>query len=352
MSTNHDLVAHFRKSAIAAFVVLFLVVVLAVIAITSTPSRKRRSGEVFLFHRNLLIKGAPTVSPTLVKDYRLWDAQEIQETLHQWARNYSDFVSLTTAQEAYGLPPTGGEDDCPFDEDTAGCLMYILTLQDYIVHPEGSESSKRLPEVILNGEVHGNERVGPTAVMEATQLLLSAAACEASPRESLRENVSLEEWEREVAFAENCRDDLVKRGIDDADRRWLARLVTTRRIVILPTSNALGYYRSVREENGIDVNRDFPYDHINPTQCMRTITARGINELFREHMFQMGLVFHGGIEVLAYEWGCFSYLGSPSPDDFSQDDITEAHSRYGGGWSGTSPYIYGRMDETVYAVRG
>jgi hypothetical protein len=58
-----------------------------------------------------------------------------------------------------------------------------------------------------------------------------------------------------------------------------------------------GYYQNVREENGIDPNRDFPYNTID---CMNTITARGVNEIWRENLFQISLTFHGGMQVYQY----------------------------------------------------
>ena len=58
-----------------------------------------------------------------------------------------------------------------------------------------------------------------------------------------------------MAEAKSCRMALEEKGINDTHRQWLARLVATRRIVIVPTANALGYYQNTREEDGIDPNR-------------------------------------------------------------------------------------------------
>jgi hypothetical protein len=143
-----------------------------------------------------------------------------------------------------------------------------------------------------SGEVHGNERVGPTAVLEAAQVLLDAATCESLPRYSTQHDSS--NWGAELVAAQDCRQNWKDRGYLDSDRKWLARLVSTRRIVIVPTANALGYFRNAREEGNLDANRDFPYDLLDPTQCMQTIAGRTLNEVFREHMFQLSLTFHGG----------------------------------------------------------
>ena len=135
-------------------------------------------------------------------------------------------------------------------------------------------------------------------------------------------------------------------------RQWLARLVTTRRIVILPTPNAVGYDRNERTENGIDCNRDFPFDVVTASICMQTICARTINEIWRESQFQLSLTFHGGTEVIGYEWGATTYMGSTSPDEMAQVDISDGYSRYAGGFVGTRPYITGTMNDLVYDVRG
>lgn len=226
-----------------------------------------------------------------------------------------------------------------------------MTIQDFITHPLQSDSSKRLPEVVINGALHGDERVGPTVVMETARLLLAAATCEAS----LRASSPLSSTTAETNATDNrCHEEeLLPYLSNPQQRRWLARLVTTRRIVLVPTANAWGYYHGVRgDENGIDPNRDFPYDHYDPTQCMRTITARALNELFREHMFQAGVVFHGGMEVIAYQWGNFAYQNYPSPDDISQSHLAAVHSYWAGSFPGTDPYPYGRIDQTVYSVFG
>lgn len=292
----------------------------------------------------------------IVQEYELWESSKIKEELERWASHYPQFVRFTTSQDAYGLPAAGGANDCPFDEGD-GCKNYIITIQDFEAYPEGSEESRHLPEILWSGEVHGDERVGPTAVLEAASLLLSAASCEALPRRSqMPEGVANEEaqkaWYREQQLADACRMDLQQFGIEDQHRKWLARLLSTRRLVIVPTANALGYFRRERTENGVDANRDFPFDLTDPRVCMVTIAGRTLNEIFREHLFQLSLTFHGGTEVVSYEWGAPSYKGYASPDDIAQSAIGSAYSRFAGGWSSTKPYIYGNMNELVYPVRG
>ena len=89
---------------------------------------------------------------------------------------------------------------------------------------------------------------------------------------------------KELHEAKACRAALQAKGIDDLHRQWLARLVSTRRIVVTPTTNALGYFRDERREDGINPNRDFPYDLEDFSLCMQTIAARTLNEIFQEHV--------------------------------------------------------------------
>jgi hypothetical protein len=100
---------------------------------------------------------------------------------------------------------------------------------------------------------------------------------------------------------------------------WISMLLDTRAIFIMPMTNSLGYENNRREENSFDPNRDFPYEQA-PAKCMQTITARAVNEIFREHIFQLAVTFHGGMQAIAYEWGdpVHPRGADASPDDTAQ----------------------------------
>ena len=56
-------------------------------------------------------------------------------------------------------------------------------------------------------------------------------------------------------------------------------------------------------------------------KCMQSITARALNEVFRDHLFQIAITFHGGMQAIAYEWGSPNHMGKnkdTSPDDTAQ----------------------------------
>jgi len=341
--------------------------------------------------------------------YEILPSASIFERLQKLVENYPSFATLTTTQEWFGLPRAGSSNDCPFDENYRvngdGCNNYVLIIQDKEAYPEdpdvrlddnsdyyinledgwfkkdnkgGRSGWKYVPDVFLSGSVHGNERVGPTSLLEMSELLVEAAYCESLPRmrykpqEALLENggstnnanattsntngnaeEEVRKWNQELAAAQTCRQSLAtQHGIPSPYRQWLARLVSTRRIVIIPTANALGYFRDNRAEGNIDPNRDFPFDVEDPADCMQTIAGRSINELFRSHLFPIGLTFHGGMEVIGYEWGAPTYLHKDAPDAIAQNDIASAYSRYANGFHGHVPYDYGTMNDKVYYVRG
>ena len=70
----------------------------------------------------------------------------------------------------------------------------------------------------------------------------------------------------------------------------------------------------------IDINRDFPY-MVKNTECMRTIGARVVNELFISHLFSLSLTLHGGTESLTYPFGSPNHLleSKPIPVNYIRD---------------------------------
>ncbi|GBG32166.1 Carboxypeptidase D [Hondaea fermentalgiana] len=231
------------------------------------------------------------------------DYGDIVDELHRLEKDYPDLVELYDAQARYNLPSPGR---CG---SHGNCKQYVLRITNEATLPEPER-----PEVFFSGELHGNERVGPTTLMEFARLLLESYT--------------------------TC------------SNAWLQRLVNTRSIYIMPTTNALGYYRNTRTENTIDPNRDFPIDK--PHSCMETIAARAVNELWREHLFQLALTYHGGMQAIAFEWGTLTNRKFPiSPDDIAQLMLGSAMSAVAGDLhKGEGPYPHDRLNDLVYPVRG
>lgn len=350
--------------------------------------------------------------PQADERYSILSSSALLDRLLYLSTQYPTFCTLTTTQEWFGLPRAGDDADCQFDasyykateggattRNEKGCNNYVLIIHDKEAYPDDPDVQlgantqqqqqfptqnimggyeqpsgwKFVPDVFLSGSVHGNERVGPTSLIEMSTLLLEAAHCESLPRMKFKpvkategddngdhwkeedRKFSKEEWDQELANAISCRQSLTMEwGVPSPLRQWLARLVSTRRTIIIPTANALGYSRNKREEGNIDPNRDFPFDieQYHESECMQTIAGRSINELWQSHLFQIGLTFHGGMEVIGYEWGAPTYLNWNAPDALAQEQIAQAYSRYSNGFPGHSPYDYGTMNDKVYYVRG
>lgn len=148
----------------------------------------------------------------------------------------------------------------------------------------------------MSGEVHGDERVGPTAVIELILLI-----------------------------------------IKNRKLPWMNHILNHRMIVLTPITNPHGYANNIREELLIsdendwtltnrntryntvhkDINRDFPY-LVKDSECMETIGARVVNELYLSHMFSLALSLHGGTESLTYPYGTPNHLvnGKKIPMDY------------------------------------
>jgi hypothetical protein len=211
---------------------------------------------------------------------------------------YPDYVDFTSVQEKYKIPHMG---DC----GSKKCEVYFAR----ITHEASLLPQKDArPEIFLSGALHGNERIGPTTVFETARLLVSMASCvdkasvESIADGSLCENVldpkdeamllgGLDGYMNTESSSVSQDTTTIAHKIKAVRRKrllWIHRLVHTRSIYIMPTANAYGYYQNKREEGRIDPNRDFPFVQ-NKERCFQTVAARSMNELFREHMFQISV---------------------------------------------------------------
>lgn len=209
--------------------------------------------------------------------YRYKEYNEIVDRLFELAQQYPDLVKVNTAQKLYNLPHPGGY--CNYDKKTP-CEHYVVFLSNHKIDKKNKYS------ILLSGEVHGDEIVGPTASLELINLF-----------------------------------------IENKDHPWFKYLLDTRYMVIVPMTNPHGYKDKVREELLIkdedrmvltkraykhthkDINRDFPY-LVKASNCMITIGARVINELYINNLFLLALSLHGGTESLTYPYGTPNHLQS------------------------------------------
>jgi len=267
---------------------------------------KRPSLSFLLLACGLVSHLVPLVSaqelPPRAYAYLSYDA--MQMTMHKLAADYPELVVLQSTTALYGLPKVG---ECGTKKEPCETLLLHIT--------EHATVTPTRPQVYFSGEIHGDERVGPVATLEFARLL-----CE--------------------EFARNA---------------WVRHLVRTRQVFITPMTNAVGFEQSKRNEINIDPNRDYPIDQLASADCMQAVTSRIVNELFRAHLFQLAVTFHGGMEAIAVEWGTTNRLKKelhPSPDDVAQLQIAGALSKYAGAFGSTPEYPIGRMNDIVYPVRG
>ncbi|KAG2966744.1 hypothetical protein PC128_g26928, partial [Phytophthora cactorum] len=240
---------------------------------------------------------------------------EIVEYLLELETKYEDYAEVFSVQDKYDLPKYK-EVNCTRNDKTVPCEQYVIKITDEATLPDPER-----PELIFSGAVHGNERVGPQVVVALAELLLSHAS-------------------------------------RTGGNPWLKHLVKTRTIVIVPTANAYGYNHNVRRELDVDPNRDFPYNLGDDKECMVTTAARALNELWRDHLFQLGITFHAGMECITYEWGGKNHVkvsgkSDKSPDNLSQQQLSRIMSRFGGKFEESGQYYSdGTMNDVVYAVDG
>ena len=229
-----------------------------------------------------------------VTEYSYFDYSSMTAMLDNFNTTYPDLVELTTAQDAYSLPPCRDGYDIP-----------ILRITN-----EATLTSQR-PEVLFLGGIHGNEAIAVSAAMYLAKFLIDNYGS----------------------------DDYIKYLVDD------------REIYIMPCLNPYGLQENSRNDgNGEDMNRDFSYDKDNTP--FTTLGARAVHEVMAEHLFISAVNWHSGLEAIGYAWGCEAHdtPTDESPDDAAFHSQGQAMRTYAGDYSGFYPT--GRNNDVIYAVQG
>lgn len=264
---------------------------------------------------SLAVFGAPYADMTY---------DEMVEQVLGLARDAPEYARVFSGNAEFRVEPAKGS--CGTVH--ASCETWIVVV--------GTQHATNSPEVFLSGALHGDERVGPLATLATARLL---------------------------ALGSQCHDDETKCSLLTDDERasltperlrWLNRLTQSRVVYAAPATNALGYSKSTRTENGVDPNRDFPID-TSPYNCMKSQTAKVVNELFRRHSFQIVVTFHGGMRALAYEWGAPTFArrdSRVSPDEASQYRVGKVLATAAGSFRHVPKYAVDRMNSIVYPVHG
>ena len=121
----------------------------------------------------------------------------LARSIQSLANQFPHLASAYTTQQRFGLPSAGRCDGEP-------CQVWVLE----VTHQASLSRNAERPDVLVSGALHGDERVGPLATLELARWLL------------LR-------YERDA---------------------WARRLVHTRRLLLVPAANAVGYHRGLRNE--------------------------------------------------------------------------------------------------------
>ncbi|KAL3672084.1 hypothetical protein V7S43_002748 [Phytophthora oleae] len=271
------------------------------------------------------VYGSPSSPPIQYTTYA-----EMTKFLLELNSTFPDVVQVSVAQETYALPYPE-ELQCIVDDKTEAtelCRQFVVHLTNHSTLASDPER----PEVFISGALHGNERVGPNAAIELIALVAHATSKYGT-------------------------DDSVKPTLDT--QRWLKELVNSRNVLVTPMTNAFGYSHNRREELTVDPNRDYNYMR-SGAECMQTMTSRVVNEIWRDHIFQLAVTFHGGTRAVSYEWGSPDHYlngdeknpSEKSPDHMAQFQIAHTLANFAGVFPDQKLYPTGTMNDVVYGVTG
>ena len=102
--------------------------------------------------------------------FRYRSYQEMVRTMKELNASHPDLVDLFVAQEVYDLPYPDELMCAEDDVGTVPCKHYVMRITN-----ESTMNADR-PEVFYSGALHGDERIGPQAVIELALLLVEHAS--------------------------------------------------------------------------------------------------------------------------------------------------------------------------------
>lgn len=166
------------------------------------------------------------------------------EELQEQAKNLDGaYARVESASDIYGLEEAG-------QGFPSRCSPNVIRVTD--LRSERADTYR--PQLLISGEIHGDERVGPAASLETAVLLVNSAECEITKKQSKCELLDAA-------------------SVTAHDRRWLAFLATRRETIIVPTANCLGHMKGQRNDGSVDPNRDFAYSR-RDNKCFRSATSK------------------------------------------------------------------------------
>ena len=258
--------------------------------------------------------------------YKHYDYDNIFQEFIELSKTCSNYIKIDTAQSRYNL------DSVNFCGENKPCLNLIVFLTDF-----DSYTLDR-PTYYISASIHGDEVIGSSSLVEFAKYFCDSYN---SKKNSLYHNI-----------------------------------LKTKLIVMTPMVNAYGYYHKKRDDliyikskgtyENKDPNRDFPYynskDEIK--NCMNTLSARTINEIFNEFIISGCITFHGGDNILGYPWGNYVHIkrnkslmkSTESPDFNAFDNIGKIMIKFSSSEKNKNNnipnYGFGDMTSTVYPLDG
>jgi hypothetical protein len=248
------------------------------------------------------VKSPASATPTLkspytyhVTGYSTGDYSGLVTDMQTLNTTYPHICEIFTAQDAFGLPDV-----------VAGSERYKILIMRITNESTGFDK----PEVLFIGGHHGDEKASIEAAYYTAEWLLTNY---------------------------------------DADA-WIRYLVDHREVYIMPVVNPYGWVHHQRyDENGYDMNRDYPYDA--SSHIFATIGARAVHELTKRHLFINTVSWHGGTEMIIYAWGSYAHnYNTESPDDVAFYRQGYYMQQYSGPYSGYYPF--GRSNDILYPCYG
>ena len=199
------------------------------------------------------------------REYNHYNYDEIMTTFEELSHSCSHYIKIDTSQARYNLDSVEG---CGNNKNCSNLIVFLTDFDSYTLDR---------PAYYISGVLHGDEIIGPPSVTEFAKYF--------------------------------CDTYNIKKN------SLYHHILKNKLIIITPMTNAFGYFNGKREEKVFfpktkeykyaDPNRDFPYFNSNQEiqNCMQTIAARTINEIFNEFIIGGAITFHGGTSVLGYAWG-------------------------------------------------
>ena len=260
------------------------------------------------------------------KLYTHYNYDEIFQTFEELSKSCSHYIKIDTSQSRYNLDSFKNCGKKP-------CMNLIVFLTDF------ESYTLDRPSYYISSSIHGDEVIGSSSLVEFAKYFCNSYEYK---KNSLYHNI-----------------------------------LKTKLIIMTPMTNAYGYYHKKREERihiesgekntDVDPNRDFPYfNNIqNVFNCMRTLSARTINEIFNEFIISGSITFHGGDNVLGYPWGNYLHItrnkgskqkSTETPDFNAFDSIGKIMVKYSSSKKNENnsikDYGIGDMTSTVYPLNG